>query len=66
MKAVLLRGYGDVNQLFHGDMAPLFLKKYVEEGVVNPNLAVVFDEAQFPEAIHEETHTRSGRADHLS
>ena len=38
----------------------------IEEGVVNPNLAVIFDEAQFSEAIHEKTHAGSGCANHLS
>jgi hypothetical protein len=33
---------------------------------VNLNLAVVFDEAQSSEAIHEVIHSRSGRANHLS
>src|SRR5271167_1648460 len=36
---------------------PLFLQKDVEEGVVDPDLAVVFDEAQLPEAIRSEEHT---------
>ena len=45
--------------------APLFIQKDVEEGVVDPNLAVIFDEAQFPEAIHKKTHARSGSANHL-
>ena len=46
--------------------APLFLQKDVEEGVVNPNLAVIFDEAQFSEPIHKKTHSGSGCANHLS
>src|SRR5208337_1149257 len=46
--------------------APSFLQKNVEEGVVNPNLAVIFDEAQFPEAIHKKTHSGPGCANHLS
>ena len=33
---------------------------------MNPNLAVVFDEAQFSKAIHEKTHPGSGCANHLS
>ena len=45
--------------------APLFIQKDVEEGVVNPNLAVVFDEPQFPKAIHKKTHSRPGCANHL-
>jgi hypothetical protein len=36
--------------------ALLFIQKDVEEGVVNPNLAVIFDEPQFPKAIHKKTH----------
>jgi len=43
----------------------LFLQKDVEEGVVNLNLAVIFDEPQSSEAIHEEIYSRSGRANHL-
>jgi hypothetical protein len=45
--------------------APLFLQKNIEEGVVNPNLAVVFDEAQLSEAIHKEADSGSGCANHL-
>ena len=29
---------------------------------MNPNLAVIFDEAEFPEAIHEKTHSGPGWA----
>jgi len=36
---------------------PLFLQENIEEGVVDPNLAVIFDKAQFSEAIHKETHS---------
>jgi hypothetical protein len=32
---------------------------------VNPNLAVIFDEAQLPEAIHKKTHAGPGGANHL-
>jgi len=46
--------------------APSFMQKDIEEGVVNPNLAVIFDEAQFPEAIHKKTYSRSRGANHLS
>jgi BarA-like signal transduction histidine kinase len=28
-------------------------------------LSVVFDKTQFAESVHEKTHARSGRADHL-
>ena len=32
---------------------------------MNPNLAVIFNEAQFSEAIHEKTHSGPGCANHL-
>ncbi len=32
------------------------MEEYVQQGVVNPQAAVVFDEAEFAEAIHEETY----------
>ena len=32
---------------------------------MNPNLAVVFDESQIPEAIHEKAHARPGCANHF-
>ncbi len=41
----------------HKTGRPLFLQKDIEKGVVNLNLAVVFDEAQLSEAIHKETHS---------
>ena len=50
----------------HNNCAALFLQKDIQEGVMNPNLAVIFDEAQLPEAIHKKTHSRSGCANHLS
>jgi hypothetical protein len=46
--------------------APLFLQKDIEKGVVNPYLAVIFDEAEFSEAIHEKTHSGPVCANHLS
>ena len=33
---------------------------------MNANLAVVLDESEFPEAIHEKAHAGPGGADHLS
>src|SRR5271166_3263463 len=46
--------------------APSFLQKNVEKGVVNPDLAVIFDEAQLSEAIHKKAHPGSGCANHIS
>jgi hypothetical protein len=45
---------------------PLLLKKDIEKGVVDADLAVVFNESQFPEAIHEKTHSGPSCADHVS
>ena len=56
--------------LWHGSRtktaAPSFMQKDIEQGVVNPNLAVIFDEPQFSEAVHKKTHPGSGCANHLS
>jgi hypothetical protein len=41
----------------HQHLQASFLQKYIKEGIVNPDLPVVFDEPQFPEAIHEITHS---------
>ena len=38
----------------------------VEEGTVHVDLAVVVNEAQFSELIHEETDARTRRADNFS
>ena len=45
--------------------APSFLQKDIKKGIVNPNLAVIFDEPQFSKTIHEEAHPRPGGANHL-
>src|SRR5712672_3913793 len=37
----------------------------VQQGIMNLDFSVVFDEAQFAEFVHEKAHARSGRADHL-
>jgi hypothetical protein len=36
-----------------------------QQRAVDLQLAIVFDEAQFPEFVYEETDARPGRADHL-
>ncbi len=43
----------------------LFLQKYIQEGVVNATIAVIFDKSQFFEAIHKEANSGSGCANHL-
>ena len=50
---------------------PCFLTKFsvvkddVEKGTVDLKLAVVANEAQFPEPVHEEIDSRAGCAHHL-
>ena len=43
----------------------LIVENYVQQGTVDFNAAVVFNKTQFPEFVHEKTHARSRRADHL-
>src|SRR5271168_2409459 len=37
----------------------------VQQGSVNPDAAVIVDETQLPEAVHEEADPAPGRPDHL-
>jgi hypothetical protein len=43
----------------------LIAEHHVQQGTVNFNVAVVINKTQFPEFVHEKTHARSRRADHL-
>ena len=43
-----------------------FIENKVQEGLLNFELAVVFDQAQPPKFVHEKIHARSCRANHLS
>ena len=43
----------------------LVVENDIQQRTVHLETAVVVDEAQFPEAVHEETDPRAGRADHL-
>ena len=43
----------------------LVVQDEIEEGTVNFQSPFVFNEAQFPKPIHEETDSRPGRADHV-
>src|ERR1700676_4676212 len=41
------------------------VQHHAEEGIVDVDLAVVLDEAQFPEFVHEKINARARRANHL-
>ena len=41
------------------------MKNHVQQGSVDFNVAVVVNKTQFPKFVHEETHARACRADHL-
>jgi len=41
------------------------VQNYIEQGAVNLQSAIVANEAQFPEPVHEEGHSRTGGAHHL-
>src|SRR5271169_1193401 len=41
------------------------MEHHVQQATVNFNVAVVINKTQFPKFVHEKTHARSGRADHL-
>jgi hypothetical protein len=43
----------------------LIVQNNTEKRAVDFQAAVVADEYQFPESVHEETHSRAGRADHF-
>src|SRR5436190_14548881 len=43
----------------------LVVQNHVQQGIMDFQFSVVFDEAQFAEFVHEKAHPRSGRADHL-
>ena len=43
----------------------IVVQDHVQQGIVNLDFSVVFDEAQFAESVHEKAHTRSRRANHL-
>jgi hypothetical protein len=43
----------------------LVVQNHVQQGIVDFQFSVVFDETQFAEFVHEKTHARPGGADHL-
>jgi hypothetical protein len=48
-----------------GSKPNLFVQDNTEEGIVDLNLAIVLDEAQFPEFVHEKIDTGPCCANHL-
>src|SRR6202043_2252411 len=43
----------------------IVVQDHVQQGIMDLDFSVVFDKTQFAEFVHEEAHTRSGRANHL-
>jgi hypothetical protein len=43
----------------------LIVENHVQQGTVNFDAAVVIIQTEFPKFVHEKTHARSRRADHL-
>jgi hypothetical protein len=43
----------------------LIVQNYIEQRAVDLQTAVVVNETQFPEAVHEKTDSRTSRADHF-
>src|ERR1035437_3634132 len=50
---------------FGGVLGELIVQNYIDQRLVNPDAAVVFDEAELAKAIHEEADAGAGGADHL-
>ena len=47
------------------ESSSLLVQDHTQKGVVDANLAVVLDETQFSELVHEKIDPRACRADHL-
>src|SRR4029079_1704282 len=43
----------------------VIVQNYIQERVMDLQIAVVFDETQLAEFVHEEVHTQASGADHL-
>src|ERR1700730_6758037 len=43
----------------------IVVQDHIQQGIMDLDFSVVFDEAQFAEFVHEEAHARPGRANHL-
>src|ERR1700730_6333410 len=43
----------------------IVVQDHVQQGIMDLDFSVVFDETQFAESVHEKAHARSGRANHL-
>ena len=63
--------WGPMGAINEGDPTRAFVEtrsvvqNYVEQGAVNLQTAVVVNETQFPEPVHEEAHAGTGRTHHL-
>src|ERR1700730_4936202 len=43
----------------------IVVQDHVQQGIMDLEFSVVFDETQFAESVHKKAHARSRRADHL-
>jgi hypothetical protein len=48
-----------------GSNLRFIVENHVQQGTVDFNVAVVINETQFPKLVHEKTHARACRANHL-
>ena len=55
---------GDVRDRLHA--AWLFRENHAQQRAMDFKMAVVINETQMPKLVHEMTHARAGRTDHLS
>ena len=53
------------SKLNTSQICDLVVKNNVQQCAIHFQLAIVIDETQFPEFIHERTDTRPGRADYI-
>src|ERR1700726_507666 len=56
-----LSGSARISRFYLG----LVEQDHVQQGIMDLDFSIVFDKTQFAEFVHEKTHARSGRADHL-
>src|ERR1035437_6088449 len=56
---------GRTNRSLGVSLCESIVQNHIQQRLINPDAAVVFDEAELAEAIHEEADAGAGGADHL-